>query len=150
MVAYSKCSVMDGAFQLFSMMHGVQNVVSWTAMISGCLQNGGTRQAVNLLCQMNREGVRPNHFTYSTILTADHPAISIFQLHAQVIKTNYEKSSSVGTALLDAYVKMGCIDEAAKVFELIDEKDIVAWSAMVAGYLRLKHDSNYLNFLEYV
>ena len=59
---------------------------------------------------------------------------STFQLHAQVIKTNYEKSSSVGTALLDAYVKMGCIDEAAKVFELIDEKDIVAWSAMVAGY----------------
>ena len=103
-------------------------------MISGYLQNGGTRQAVNLFCQMNREGVRPNHFTYSTILTADHPAISIFQLHAQVIKTNYEKSSSVGTALLDAYVKMGCIDEAAKVFELIDEKDIVAWSAMVAGY----------------
>ncbi|XP_030963586.1 pentatricopeptide repeat-containing protein At2g27610-like [Quercus lobata] len=134
MVAYSKCSVMDGAFQLFSMMHGVQNVVSWTAMISGYLQNGGTRQAVNLFCQMNREGVRPNHFTYSTILTADHPAISTFQLHAQVIKTNYEKSSSVGTALLDAYVKMGCIDEAAKVFELIDEKDIVAWSAMVAGY----------------
>ena len=29
---------------------------------------------------------------------------------------------------------MGCIDEAANVFELIDEKDIVAWSAMVAGY----------------
>ncbi|KAL4595604.1 hypothetical protein ACB092_12G104000 [Castanea dentata] len=133
MVAYSKCSVMDDAFQLFSMMHGVQNVVSWTAMISGYLQNGRTRQAVNLFCQMNREGVRPNHFTYSTILTAQ-PAISTFQLHAQVIKTNYEKSSSVGTALLDAYVKMGCIDEAAKVFELIDEKDIVAWSAMVAGY----------------
>ena len=133
MVAYSKCSVMDDAFQLFSMMHGVQNVVSWTAMVSGYLQNGGTRQAVNLFCQMNREGVRPNHFTYSTILTAQ-PAISTFQLHAQVIKTNYEKSSSVGTALLDAYVKMGCIDEAAKVFELIDEKDIVAWSAMVAGY----------------
>lgn len=133
MVAYSKCNVMDDAFQLFSMMHGFQNVVSWTAMISGYIQNGGRTQAVNLFCKMNREGVRPNHFTYSTILTAQ-PAISIFQVHAQVIKTDYEKSPSVGTALLDAYIKIGYVDEAAKVFELIDEKDIVAWSAMVAGY----------------
>jgi pentatricopeptide repeat protein len=133
MVAYSKCNFMDDAFQMFSMMHGFQNVVSWTAMISGYIQNGGRTQAVNLFCQMNREGVRPNHFTYSTILTAQ-PAISIFQVHAQVIKTDYEKSPSVGTALLDAYIKIGYVDEAAKVFELIDEKDIVAWSAMVAGY----------------
>ncbi|KAE8037458.1 hypothetical protein FH972_010045 [Carpinus fangiana] len=133
MVAYSKCNVMDDAFQMFSMMHGFQNVVSWTAMISGYVQNGGRMQAVTLFCQMNREGVRPNHFTYSTILTAQ-PAISIFQVHAQVIKSDYEKSPSVGTALLDAYIKIGYVDEAAKVFELIDEKDIVAWSAMVAGY----------------
>lgn len=118
MVAYSKCNIMDDAFQLFSMMHGFQNVVSWTAMISGYLQNGGRMQAVNLFCQMNREVVRPNHFTYSTILTAQ-PAISIFQVHAQVIKTDYEKSPSVGTALLDAYIKIGYVDETAKVFELL-------------------------------
>ena len=29
---------------------------------------------------------------------------------------------------------MGHISGAAKVFELIEEKDIVAWSAMLAGY----------------
>ncbi|KAB1227226.1 hypothetical protein CJ030_MR1G007859 [Morella rubra] len=133
MVAYSKCSVMDDAFQLFSTMHGFQNVVSWTAMIGGYLRNGGRSQAVNLFCQMNREGVRPNHFTYSTILTAQ-PAISAFQVHAQVIKTNCEKSPSVGTALLDAYIKMDYVDEASIVFGLIDDKDIVTWSAMIAGY----------------
>ncbi|KAK9280022.1 hypothetical protein L1049_013707 [Liquidambar formosana] len=133
MVACSKCSEMDDAFKLFSTMHGVRNVVSWTAMISGYLQNGKTEQAVKLFCQMSTEDVRPNHFTYSTILTA-HPVISPFQVHAQVVKTNYEKSPSVGTALLDAYVKIGCANEAAKIFEQIDEKDIVAWSAMLAGY----------------
>ncbi|XVF46893.1 hypothetical protein PTKIN_Ptkin03bG0064600 [Pterospermum kingtungense] len=133
MVAYSKCSEMDDAFKLFSMMHEAQNVISWTAMISGHLQNGGIEQAVELFCLMNKEGVRPNHFTYSTILTAQ-PAISPFQIHAQVIKANYEKWPSVGTAILDAYIKLGNIEEAAKVFEQIDERDIVAWSAMLAGY----------------
>ncbi|OMO89147.1 hypothetical protein COLO4_19916 [Corchorus olitorius] len=136
MVAYSKCSEIDDAFKLFSMMHEAQNVVSWTAMISGYLQNGGIVQALKLYCLMNKEGVRPNHFTYSTILTAQ-PAVSPFQIHAQVIKANYEKSPSVGTAILDAYVKLGYVEEAAKVFDLIDERDIVAWSAMLAGYAQI-------------
>ncbi|KAJ1390243.1 Tetratricopeptide-like helical domain superfamily [Sesbania bispinosa] len=133
MVALSKCKEMDGAFSLFSSMHGGQNVVTWTAMISGYLQNGGTDQAVNLFSQMRREGVKPNHFTYSAILTVQH-AVFISEVHAEVIKTNYERSSSVGTALLDAYVKIGNINDAVKVFELIEMKDTIAWSAMLAGY----------------
>ncbi|KAF2321634.1 hypothetical protein GH714_000773 [Hevea brasiliensis] len=133
MVAYSKCKDMDDAFKIFSMMQGIRNVVSWTAMISGYLQNGTAEQAVNLFCQMSREGVRPNDYTFSTILAAQ-PFVSPSEVHAQAIKSNYEKSSSVGTALLDAYVKLGNIVEASKVFKRIDEKDIVAWSAMVSGY----------------
>ncbi|GLU19211.1 hypothetical protein SLE2022_354720 [Rubroshorea leprosula] len=136
MAAYSKCSQINDAFKLFSMMHKDQSVVSWTAMISGLLQNDGTEQALNLFCLMIREGVRPNDFTYSIILTAQ-PAVSSIQIHAQVIKTNYEKSPTVGTALLDAYLKLGKVEEAAKVFELIDEKDIVAWSAMLVGYAQI-------------
>ncbi|KAJ6395597.1 hypothetical protein OIU77_020782 [Salix suchowensis] len=87
----------------------VRNVVSWTAMISGYLQNGMAEQAVNLFCQMSREGVRPNDFTYSTILTAQ----------------------------ADAYVKRGNVVEASKVFQRIEEKDIVAWSAMISGYAQI-------------
>ncbi|BBN69683.1 Tetratricopeptide repeat-like superfamily protein [Prunus dulcis] len=136
MVAYSKCSEMDDAYKIFSMMQGFQSVVTWTAMISGYLQNGGTEHAVKLFCQMSREGVKPNDFTYSAILMA-RPYFSIGQVHAQVIKTNYEKSPSVGTSLIDAYVKMQNVHEAEKVFHIIDEKDIVAWSAMLSGYAQI-------------
>ncbi|KAK9122755.1 hypothetical protein Sjap_012357 [Stephania japonica] len=135
-VAYSKCSEMDDAFGMFSSMDGQQNVVSWTAMISGHLQNGRIEQATHLFCRMSREGVRPNHFTYSTILTA-FSAISPLQIHAQVMKTGYENSPSVGTALLIAYVKLGNMNDAAIVFRQIDAKDIVAWSAMLAGYAQI-------------
>jgi pentatricopeptide repeat protein len=67
-----------------------KNVVSWTAMISGYLQNGGTDQTVNLFSQMRREGVKQNHFTYSAILTVRH-AVFVSEMHPEVIKTNYEK-----------------------------------------------------------
>ncbi|KAM1310045.1 hypothetical protein PS2_006679 [Malus domestica] len=136
MVAYSKCGEMDDAYKIFSMMQGVQSVVTWTALITGYLQNGGKEKALKLFCQMSREGVRPNDFTYSAILMV-YPSLSIFQIHAQVIKTNYEKSPSVGTSLIDAYVKMGNVHEAEKVFQIIVGKDIVAWSAMLSGYAQI-------------
>ncbi|VFQ75581.1 unnamed protein product [Cuscuta campestris] len=133
MACYAKCSEMDDAFKLFSSMMN-RNVVSWTAMIGGYLKNNcRSEEAANLFCQMRKENVKPNHFTYSTILAA-HPTISISQLHCEIIKTNHESSPLVATALLDAYVKTGRIDDASKVFENIQEKDIVARSAMIAGY----------------
>ncbi|KAG8387507.1 hypothetical protein BUALT_Bualt02G0028300 [Buddleja alternifolia] len=133
MVSYTKGSEMDDAFKMFLLTDKVQNVVSCTAIIGGYLQNGRAMEAIDVFLKMRREDVRPNHFTYSTILSA-LPTISMFQVHADIIKTNYENSPSVGTALLDAYVKMGKTNEAEKVFNHIEEKDIVAWSAMLAGY----------------
>ncbi|XP_048136224.1 LOW QUALITY PROTEIN: pentatricopeptide repeat-containing protein At2g27610 [Rhodamnia argentea] len=132
-VAYSKCCEMDDAFKSFSSVSRYQDVVSWTAIITGYLQNGQAAQAVDLFCQMRRGGVKPNDFTYSLILGAQ-PLIAPHEVHAQVIKNNYQSSSTVGTALLDAYVKIGSTDTAAKVFKSVHEKDVVSWSAMLAGY----------------
>ncbi|CAN1252277.1 Pentatricopeptide repeat-containing protein At2g27610 [Linum perenne] len=123
MVGYSKCKMMDDAFEMFSGANEAHDVVSWTAMISGYLQNGNAERAVDLFRGMSKESVRPNEFTYSTILTA-RPMISPFQVHAQVIKCKLEKLPTVGTALLDAYIGLGEIEEASKVFERISKKDI--------------------------
>ncbi|XP_038878171.1 pentatricopeptide repeat-containing protein At2g27610 isoform X2 [Benincasa hispida] len=132
LVTYSKCSSVDEAFKLFSMVDGAHNVVTWTAMIGGFVQNNNNEKAVDLFRRMNREGIRPNHFTYSTVL-AGKPSSLLGQLHAQIIKADYEKVPSVATALLDAYIKTGNVVESAQVFYSIDAKDIVAWSAMLSG-----------------
>ncbi|KAL2899483.1 hypothetical protein RDABS01_024565 [Bienertia sinuspersici] len=136
MVAYSKCGDMDDSFNIFETMQKSQNVISWTAMISGHLQNGGKEKAARIFRDMNRMGISPNDFTYSAILTAQ-PCVSPYQIHALVVKRRYLGSPNVGTALLDAYIKNGSVDEAAKVFENINQKDIVTWSAMLAGYAQV-------------
>ncbi|KZV47163.1 pentatricopeptide repeat-containing protein-like [Dorcoceras hygrometricum] len=132
-VSYMKVTEVDDAFKLFSSEDDVETVVSWTAIIGGYLQSGNAAQGIDLFHQMRRQGVRPNHFTYSTILAA-LSTTALYQVHAEIIKSNYEKSPSVGTALLGAYVKIQKNSEAAKVFEQIERKDVVAWSAMLAGY----------------
>ncbi|KAJ6985892.1 hypothetical protein NC653_023734 [Populus alba x Populus x berolinensis] len=64
------------------------------------------------------------------------PGVSPFVIHAQAIKSSHAKSPSVGNALLNAYVKRGNVDEASKVFQSTDEKD-VAWSALISGYAQI-------------
>ncbi|KAK8960583.1 Pentatricopeptide repeat-containing protein [Platanthera guangdongensis] len=133
LVAYIRCFEMVQAFQLFSSMAETRNVVSFTALIGGYIQNGNHNQAAILFSQMRRDGIEPNEFTYSTVLTAS-PMISPSLIHGLVIKTEYECVPSVGTALLDAYAKLGNTHDALLVFRMIDEKDIVTWSAMLASY----------------
>ncbi|EPS73842.1 hypothetical protein M569_00905 [Genlisea aurea] len=135
MVCYMKTSEMNEAAKFFSSVinGGVPSVISWTAIIKGYQQNGREEEAIDMFLEMKRWKVKPNHFTYSTIISL-LPERSLFQVHAEVVKVSYESSPSVGTALLDAYTKLGRINDAAKAFERIEEKDIVAWSAMVVAY----------------
>ncbi|KAK4440620.1 Pentatricopeptide repeat-containing protein [Sesamum alatum] len=70
MVCYMKVSEMDDAIKMFSVMDTAQTVVSWTAVIGGYLQSGRALDAIDMFLQMRREDVRPNHYTYSTILAA--------------------------------------------------------------------------------
>jgi pentatricopeptide repeat protein len=129
--AYSKCGELADALNIFSMTTGSRNVVSWTAIISGCIQNGDIPLAVVLFSRMREDRVMPNEFTYSAMLKA---SLSILppQIHAQVIKTNYQHIPSVGTALLASYSKFGSTEDALSIFKMIEQKDVVAWSAMLS------------------
>ena len=48
----------------------IQDVVWWTAMTAGCFQHGFNEDVLILLEQMRHEGVKPNQFTYTSVLRA--------------------------------------------------------------------------------
>ncbi|KAK1263510.1 Pentatricopeptide repeat-containing protein [Acorus gramineus] len=130
-VAYGKRGETGDAFKLFDSMPGPRSVVSWTAMIDGCLKNCAFSDAEELFVKMRRTGeARPNHFTYSAVLLMVPPS----QVHALVVKANCEGTATVSTALLTAYVRRGDASDARAIFRRIRCRDIVAWSAMMMGY----------------
>ncbi|CAN1252281.1 Pentatricopeptide repeat-containing protein At2g27610 [Linum perenne] len=137
LTGYSKCKMMDDAFEMFSGANEAHDVVSWTAMISGYLQNGNAERAVDLFRGMSKESVRPNEFTYSTILTA-RPMISPFQqgmqIHAWSIKSRRNDALCVCSALVTMYAKTGDIESANEVFRRQRERDLVSWNSMISGY----------------
>ncbi|KAK7837959.1 pentatricopeptide repeat-containing protein [Quercus suber] len=70
---YAKCAAdgsVDDARKVFDVMVGC-NVMSWTDIITGYVQSGGLdKEAVELLREMIKGHVSPNHFTFSSVLKA--------------------------------------------------------------------------------
>ncbi|XP_027342454.1 pentatricopeptide repeat-containing protein At4g02750-like [Abrus precatorius] len=126
------------ARKLFDLMPQ-RDCVSWAAIIAGYAQNGHYEEALNMFVEMKRDGESSNRSTFSCALStcADIAALELGkQVHGQVVKTGFETGSFVGNALVAMYFKCGSTGEANDVFEGIEEKDIVSWNTMIAGYAR--------------
>ncbi|CBI37724.3 unnamed protein product, partial [Vitis vinifera] len=85
---YVKFNLLEEAEDLFDEMPE-RNVVSWTTMISA-YSNKLNDKALKCLILMFREGVRPNMFTYSSVLRACDGLPNLRQLHCGIIKTGLE------------------------------------------------------------
>lgn len=127
-----------------------RDVVSWTAMISGCANLRQEEDALELLKKMMEEGVEPNSFTYSSALKACArlEASSMGKLiHSSANKKAELSNVFVGSALVHMYAKCGDVSEAVQVFESMPERGLVTWRSMVLGYARNGHCQDALKLM---
>ncbi|CAN1252273.1 Pentatricopeptide repeat-containing protein At2g27610 [Linum perenne] len=136
LTGYAQTGMIDNARAVFDRIID-RTPVSWNSMVAGYVTNGLYSEAVEMFQLMRLAGVKPTNLTYAALIklcTLVKDLAFVQELHCLVVKSGFELDQNVGTALLDAYIGLGEIEEASKVFERISKKDIVAWSAMVAGY----------------
>ena len=108
-------------------------------MMAGYAQSELGKEALELLCEMQREGIRPNHFTLASALTSCAGQAAVEKgkaLHAHVIKSRVDFNAFVGSALINMYMQCRSIEDAYKLFYKSSEQNVVSWSAMVAGYMQ--------------
>ncbi|XP_058080635.1 pentatricopeptide repeat-containing protein At2g33760-like [Magnolia sinica] len=140
---YSRCGAVDNASIVFDEIPIEQrDVVSWNTLISGfSLKKGNAGRAVSLFDNMVAEAVPPNRVTLIALFKscADLGCIETCQriynyvsLHCPSLLSY--KDVTVSTALLDMHAKCGDLDLALQIFNQIEEKNVVCWSAMIAGY----------------
>uniref|UniRef100_A0A9I9E7C4 Pentatricopeptide repeat-containing protein n=1 Tax=Cucumis melo TaxID=3656 RepID=A0A9I9E7C4_CUCME len=135
---YCKCRNQLKASMVLQLMP-LRDVVSWTAIISGCAHLGHESEALEFLKNMIEEGVEPNSFTYSSTLKACAKMEAILQgkmIHSSANKTSALSNVFVGSALIYMYAKCGYVTEASQVFDSMPVRNLVSWKAMILCYAR--------------
>lgn len=136
---YSKCGCLDDARLVFAMNFAdCRENVPWNAMISGYSQGGYSKKAFEMLEQMCLTNVKLDVFTFASVLNAIAASKCLQfgkEVHAMIVKFGYDsRFISVSNALIDAYSKCGSLDDARRVFEKMEERDLVSWTTMVTAY----------------
>ncbi|CAH2077075.1 unnamed protein product [Thlaspi arvense] len=121
-----------------------RDLISWNSIIDGFAQSGLQVEAVSLFMQLLRCGLTPDQYTVTSVLKATSSlpeSLSLIkQVHVHAIKFNNVADSYVSTALIDAYSRNKCMEEAEVLFER-NSFDPVAWNAMMSGYTQ-SHDGH--------
>ncbi|KAJ6915049.1 hypothetical protein NC651_017125 [Populus alba x Populus x berolinensis] len=135
---YGKCGRLGVACDVFDRMLK-RNVVSWTALMCGHIQNGNPLESLLLFSKMGLSGVKPNDFTFSTNLKACGLLNGLDigrQIHDICVKTGFDMVNVVGNSIIDMYSKCGRINEAACMFEVMPmpARNVISWTVMITGY----------------
>ncbi|KAF3431540.1 hypothetical protein FNV43_RR26271 [Rhamnella rubrinervis] len=135
---YAKCCMIGDVRYIFETISD-KDVVAWNSIISGYMQNGYAYQALKLFHQMRTsESSSPDSITLVSVLSACASVGALqlgLALHAFFIKDGLLKSNLfVGTALLNLYAKCGAAESARIIFDEMEEKNTITWSAMIGGY----------------
>jgi pentatricopeptide repeat protein len=133
---YAKCGRVDVARQMFDLMP-VRNIVSWTAMVAGYAQNGQAEEANRFFNQIHQAGMKPNELTFVSVVNACAILMDLKfgkQVHAYMIRSGFQCQVSVCNAIVTMYAKCQTIEDALYVFDKMQERDLISWNAMIAGY----------------
>lgn len=133
---YAKCGRIDIAFKVFERIWD-RDVVCWTSMIVGYVQNDCAKEGLLLFDRMRNHLVEGNSHTLGSVVTACAKLGALHQgkwVHGFVIKNCIELNSCLVTSLLHMYIKCGAIRDARLIFDECSTIDLVAWTAMIVGY----------------
>lgn len=144
---YVRFNLLEEAHKLFEEMPE-RNVISWTTMISGLTNAKLNDKALEFLILMLREGVRPNMYTYSTVLRASHGLPNLKQLHCSIIKSGLDSDVFVRSALIDIYSKWGELQNALRVFNEMVTGDSVVWNSIIGGFAQNTDGDEALNLFK--
>ncbi|XP_024315972.1 pentatricopeptide repeat-containing protein At4g13650 [Brachypodium distachyon] len=135
---YVKSGDIEEALQIFDSGDRT-NVVLWNLMLVAYGQIDDLAKSFDIFYRMLAAGVRPNKFTYPCMLrTCTHTGeIGLGeQIHSLTIKNGFQSDMYVSGVLIDMYSKYGWLDKAQRILDMIEEKDVVSWTSMIAGYVQ--------------
>lgn len=106
-------------------------------LLSRTNNNTMKEDSVLLFSELHKRGVKLDASTLSSVISscASSGAFGTgVQLHALSIKNGCDISVTSGSSLISLYSKIGQLSNARYVFHVMPLRNVVAWTALIAGY----------------
>ncbi|XP_038701481.1 putative pentatricopeptide repeat-containing protein At5g52630 [Tripterygium wilfordii] len=133
---YSKCGVIEGAYQVFDEVP-LRNLGMWNAMLIACAQHAHTDKAFDLFEEMERAGMRPNFITFLCVLYAcSHAGLVEQGQHYFELMKEYriEPGEQHYASMVDLLGRAGKLQDALTVIkEMPIEPTESVWGAFLTG-----------------
>lgn len=138
---YVECKELKSARKLFDEIPE-SNIRRWIVFIGSCARHGFHQEAMDVFFEMQRKRVKQSRFIFPSVLRACghlEARRTGEEIHTVILKCECECDVFVISALIDMYSKCKEIEKARRVFDLMEDKDVVSLNAMVSGYVQHGH-----------
>lgn len=135
---YADCGWLENARKVFDESSD-KDVVTWTTMIDGYAALNCSDEAMELFNLMLVSDVELNEVTLIAVLSACSQKGDLDMgksIHENIDKKSMRCSLSLHNALLDMYVKCGCLMSARELFDRMETRDVYSWTSLVNGYAK--------------
>ncbi|RWW66191.1 hypothetical protein BHE74_00026452 [Ensete ventricosum] len=109
-------------------------------MIRCLCQTHSAEHAVALFSRIQGAGLRPDTYSFPFLLKAvAHLGMLDLgrEVHGQITRLGLDADVHVSTALVVMYSNCGEVNDARKLFDGFQHRDVVMWNAMMAGYVKV-------------
>ncbi|CAL9011918.1 unnamed protein product [Prunus brigantina] len=150
---YSKCYKIEAAFKTFLMILR-RDLISWNTMLVAFAEIGHSTEFLNLLDDMLRDGMRPDHITILTIIQFCAAILrvgKVKEIHSYSIRAGFlcdDIEPTIANAILDAYAKCGNMKYAFNIFQsVLGKRNLVTCNSMISAYVNCgSRDDAYIIF----
>lgn len=133
---YSFCGKIAAARIVFASLEK-KILISWTAMMMGCLFCGHGSETVRLLQLMQQHGVKPDSVTLMAAAQAASELghlKGVKQIQCFVYRALLEKDTKTANSIITAYAKCGRLDLSVGLFLSLENRDLDSWNALISAY----------------
>ncbi|XP_020591790.1 pentatricopeptide repeat-containing protein At4g13650-like [Phalaenopsis equestris] len=132
---YGRCGEMREAVIVFDRID--HDAVSRTSLLVAYMQNAYYKNAILLFKKMIEEKMEIDPFVVTCmigVLSALEDIGKGKEVHAYVIRNNFFSDVSVGNSLITLYGRCRETKMAEKLFQLMNFRDVISWTAMMTCY----------------
>ncbi|PIN00697.1 hypothetical protein CDL12_26805 [Handroanthus impetiginosus] len=134
---YSRCEDLVHAYILFRSVEA-KNIITWNSIISGFAQWNSSGEATFLFREMLHTGIKPNYVTLAGILPLCARVANLQhgkEFHCYIARRKeFHGYLLLWNALIDVYARSGRVSVARRLFDLLEKRDAVTYTSLIAGY----------------